>query len=122
MTRKFRENIGTVLEETEEEIVAGVEDCRMELKELSNNEDAELGDRATNSKSVDELDSVMRHYEKRLARTRSAKRRLENGTYGVCVDCGKPINENRLAATPEALFCIACASTRERLRKYRNHS
>lgn len=122
MTRKFRQNIGTVLEETEEEIVAGFRDCEEELKDLSNNEYTELGDRAANSKSVDELDSVMRYYERRLARTRSAKKRLENGNYGICMECGKTISEPRLSANPAALFCIECASRRERLRKYRRHA
>ncbi|MCA1007346.1 TraR/DksA C4-type zinc finger protein [Rhodococcus hoagii] len=39
----------------------------------------------------------------------AAAQRLENGTYGVCARCGKPISEARLDALPAARTCIACA-------------
>jgi RNA polymerase-binding protein DksA len=32
--------------------------------------------------------------------------RLEQGTYGICEACGKPIAEARLEARPAARFCI----------------
>jgi DnaK suppressor protein len=35
-----------------------------------------------------------------------AQQRLEEGTYGTCVDCGKEIPEARLEAIPEAIRCI----------------
>jgi DnaK suppressor protein len=35
-----------------------------------------------------------------------ALRRLDAGSYGVCVDCGRPIPEGRLAARPEAVRCV----------------
>lgn len=40
---------------------------------------------------------------------RAAIKRLENGTYGVCVECGEPIAEARLRALPIAVLCIDCA-------------
>jgi RNA polymerase-binding protein DksA len=40
---------------------------------------------------------------------RAAIQRLENGSYGVCVECGEPIAEARLKALPVALLCIDCA-------------
>nr|WP_281351850.1 TraR/DksA C4-type zinc finger protein [Entomospira entomophilus] len=33
---------------------------------------------------------------------------MENGTYGVCVKCGKMIDKARLEALPEASMCIDC--------------
>lgn len=35
--------------------------------------------------------------------------RLQQGTYGVCDDCGRPIALNRLKARPIARTCIECA-------------
>jgi len=32
--------------------------------------------------------------------------RLDAGTYGFCIDCGKPINEERLSFRPEAARCL----------------
>ncbi|MEV0585821.1 TraR/DksA C4-type zinc finger protein [Nonomuraea sp. NPDC050310] len=45
-----------------------------------------------------------------------ALKRLEEGTYGCCVDCAKPVPEGRLEARPEAARCVQCQSKRERRR------
>ena len=34
--------------------------------------------------------------------------RIETGTYGVCLHCGKAIAERRLAALPWAALCLNC--------------
>jgi DnaK suppressor protein len=40
--------------------------------------------------------------------------RIEQGTYGTCVNCRKPISEERLAAIPWATQCIDCKRLEER--------
>ena len=35
-----------------------------------------------------------------------ALRRLDEGTYGICEECGKPIEVARLEAVPWARYCI----------------
>jgi RNA polymerase-binding transcription factor DksA len=35
-----------------------------------------------------------------------ALRRLDDGTYGICEECGKPIDEARLEAVPWARYCV----------------
>jgi RNA polymerase-binding transcription factor DksA len=35
-----------------------------------------------------------------------ALRRLDQGTYGICEECGKPIDEARLEAVPWARYCV----------------
>ena len=37
-----------------------------------------------------------------------ALRRLEAGTYGVCVSCHNPIPYGRLVVMPEATYCVGC--------------
>lgn len=37
----------------------------------------------------------------------AALARMGAGTYGVCVDCGKPIEQARLEYRPEAARCLA---------------
>ncbi len=39
--------------------------------------------------------------------------RVEDGTYGKCIDCGKLIPEGRLKAIPYAKLCISCKEVRE---------
>jgi DnaK suppressor protein len=36
-----------------------------------------------------------------------ALRRLDDGNYGICEECGKPIDEARLEAVPWARYCVA---------------
>jgi DnaK suppressor protein len=41
-----------------------------------------------------------------LVEVQDALRRLEEGSYGFCLDCGKPIGEARLRAIPWARYCL----------------
>jgi DnaK suppressor protein len=43
-----------------------------------------------------------------LSAVEAALGRLEDGSYGVCSDCGEPIGWPRLNAQPTAERCIAC--------------
>lgn len=45
-----------------------------------------------------------------LAQVEAAIERLEEGTYGNCERCGKPIAPARLEAKPAARRCIACVN------------
>lgn len=49
----------------------------------------------------------------RLRSVNAALERLSQGTYGICVDCDKPIREVRLKALPFAQLCISCKEARE---------
>ncbi len=39
--------------------------------------------------------------------------RIDNGTYGICEECEKPINPERLRALPFASLCISCKRSQE---------
>ena len=44
----------------------------------------------------------------------AAIRRLIDGTYGKCQECGEPIAEARLEVRPYAIYCTKCKSIREK--------
>jgi RNA polymerase-binding transcription factor DksA len=44
----------------------------------------------------------------------AAERRLVEGEYGICVDCGNDIGAERLAAQPAASRCVQCQDMAER--------
>lgn len=48
-----------------------------------------------------------------LGRIEAALERLEDGTYGVCEECGVKIPKKRLNAIPFAAMCVKCASQYE---------
>ncbi|WP_159594211.1 TraR/DksA family transcriptional regulator [Hydrogenophaga sp. BPS33] len=58
-------------------------------------------------------DVQMAHAAEELANVLTAQRRLDDGTYGFCADCGEPITEQRLLAMPQALYCTACQAAHE---------
>ena len=47
------------------------------------------------------------------AQDRGALRRLEEGTFGYCFECGEEISERRLRALPFAVRCKDCEEARE---------
>ena len=48
-----------------------------------------------------------------LAAIRAALARIEDGEYGLCVECEEEIEEKRLERTPAASLCLSCAGSRE---------
>jgi DnaK suppressor protein len=44
-----------------------------------------------------------------LARIEQAERRLREGEYGYCLECGEEIPDGRLAIDPMAERCVGCA-------------
>jgi YteA family regulatory protein len=76
--------------------------------------DNHLADTATETYDR-ELDYTLEeNSEHVLAEIDAALRRIEEGTYGICTNCGKPIPEERLEARPWATLCIDCQRERER--------
>ena len=76
-------------------------------------EPGDLGDWASASA---ETDLGIRIREGEIAELRSidsALQRMDEGTYGICEDCAKPIASARLLAIPNAVQCLECKMARE---------
>lgn len=58
--------------------------------------------------------ALMTEEGKQLALINLALESIQNGTYGICVDCEKVISEGRLRAKPFARLCIDCKTLREK--------
>jgi DnaK suppressor protein len=52
--------------------------------------------------------------ERGLGRTERALAKLDEGTYGVCDACGRPIAHGRLKAMPDGVLCLECAASERR--------
>ena len=46
--------------------------------------------------------------QEELIKMDEAERKLNEGTYGICEECGRDIGEERLAALPCAVRCVEC--------------
>lgn len=69
--------------------------------------EADLADQADVVVSRDTTSAIFSDLEARYDSVLAALRSIENGTYGTCEVCGKPIEEARLTADPAARTCIA---------------
>jgi RNA polymerase-binding protein DksA len=49
-----------------------------------------------------------------LSQVERALQRLDNGTYGICENCGNAIGKARLQAFPRATLCVTCKQREER--------
>jgi len=94
---------------------------QMELARLLRNRD----DIAI-EKSPDALDEVQRAAERELAirnldresallrNVKAALRRIQDGSFGICVHCDEPISPKRLQAVPWTPLCIRCQEAADR--------
>jgi DnaK suppressor protein len=47
-----------------------------------------------------------------LRQIKEALQRINDGTYGICAECEKPISAKRLQAVPWAKYCVQCQEHR----------
>lgn len=106
-----------------------LEDKQDELERIVRNRDA-----ITIEKSADALDEVQHASERELAirnldresnllrNVRSALRRIDDESFGVCLHCEEDISPKRLNAVPWAPFCIHCQEQADRNRTESNDS
>ncbi|MCX6723566.1 MAG: TraR/DksA C4-type zinc finger protein [Candidatus Staskawiczbacteria bacterium] len=73
-----------------------------------NREDGDKDDQADEVQEYDNALSLEYSLELKLKDVNMALEKMENGTYGVCENCGKKIDEKRLLACPEAKTCLKC--------------
>jgi DnaK suppressor protein len=51
---------------------------------------------------------------KLIGKVKEALTRIEDGTFGICETCGKPISEKRLMVRPVTTECIDCKTEEEK--------
>ncbi|MBI2894126.1 MAG: TraR/DksA C4-type zinc finger protein [Deltaproteobacteria bacterium] len=52
-----------------------------------------------------------------LSKIDKALAKIEDGSFGVCENCGEEISAKRLEARPETTLCIRCKEDQERVEK-----
>ena len=85
------------------ERVVGISD---DLREPSSKD---FEERATETEGDEVMESLGNAGLVEINRIQAALARMENGTYGICGECGADISEKRLKAVPYAAKCIDCA-------------
>ena len=104
------------LEEERDRLMVMIRDYELELEEARLTESS--SDRSPDPGNA-EAGSMKFEYEKELSieqntvdllgKVERALENIENGRYGICESCGKPIPMARLDALPYVTLCVDCA-------------
>ena len=68
-----------------------------------------IADIGSDASGMELMLGLASNQQKLLQQVNEALARIEEGTYGLCQVCGKPIPQARLEAIPEAELCLNCA-------------
>ena len=91
--------------------VDGMEDSRDEISDPTDRASLE-GNRSLTLRIRDRERKLITKIEEALGR-------IDDGSYGVCDDCGGPIAVERLRARPVTTLCITCKAEQEEAEKRR---
>lgn len=85
------------------------------LEDLTDNNEmfADPADRATVESDRAFTLRIRDRERKLIKKIHGALQRMENGTFGVCEECGDEISVARLKARPVTRLCINCKSKQE---------
>ena len=104
-----------MLEERRRELLSEVQG-RMRDVRSEGNKDRDVLDQGESSEVDIQEDiefALIQMKSETLTKIDAALRRLEEGTYGDCFECGDQISEARLRALPFAVRCKDCEEARE---------
>jgi DnaK suppressor protein len=107
---KFRK----ILLKEREQIVGEVKQIVESSKEMGQDGIQDIGDEAANIYNKQVLLSLNENERMRLQEVDEALDRIENGTYGICEECGGPISLKRLEVRPVAKYCVPCLTKLEK--------
>lgn len=108
--KRYRE----ILEAKRADVLARVRQARTAEHEGGEEDAPDLGDRALSTMSRDLNYQLTATERDILRRVEAALKRLDEGSFGACTNCGKQVQAGRLAAVPWARHCIACQELQDR--------
>jgi DnaK suppressor protein len=112
-SQRYQE-LRTILEDRRREIQSEVQsrmkDVRADAGQVGVVDEVETSE----SDIQDEIEfALIQMKAETLNKIEEALRRLEEGTFGYCFECGEEISERRLRALPFAVRCKDCEEARE---------
>ena len=109
-----RDVVQTELNELQQELEDYGVEQEIERGGLGNH----LAEDGTNVQEQERILAVSADLGVLLTLVDGALQRIDEGTYGICQRCGKPINSERLEAFPYVAYCIECQTIVERQRPH----
>jgi DnaK suppressor protein len=100
-----------------EEMLADLDRSIAVLQEEHPEAEHHTADAGASLSDADRIDAALEAMRRQRAQVVEALGRAQAGTYGTCVDCGRPVPQGRLEARPEASRCVSCQGKRDRLHR-----
>jgi DnaK suppressor protein len=97
-----------------EQIAGEVKQIVESSNEMGQDGIQDIGDEAANIYNKQVLLSLNENERMRLKEVDESLDRIENGTYGICEECGGPISLKRLEVRPVAKYCVPCLTKLEK--------
>ncbi|HEX7036895.1 MAG TPA: TraR/DksA family transcriptional regulator [Pseudomonadales bacterium] len=113
------DEIKAVLERRRAELVERRERIARHTRHRDEPLPPDFAEQAVELENGETLVALDREVNSEIREIDQALRRLEEGTYGECAECGEPISEQRLKALPFARLCIDCANKQQSSRGLR---
>jgi DnaK suppressor protein len=85
-----------------------------DMRQDSNGDFPDPTDRASLESDRNFLLRIKDRERKLIMKVKEALDRVDNGTFGICESCGRPISEKRLMARPVTTQCIDCKTEEEK--------
>ncbi|HUZ78794.1 MAG TPA: TraR/DksA C4-type zinc finger protein [Chloroflexota bacterium] len=113
-----QQSMRTRLTADRERILAEIESEQERRRVLADSSGGERygnhpGDEGSDTFDKESSLAIQASLEAMLAEINHALHRIDEGTYGVCENCGQPIPVERLEIRPQATLCITCKSKLE---------
>ena len=112
--KEVRAELDTEIQRLTAEISSAETDLNEFLKEPIDGAGDDQADAGAKSFEREHELSLVAGARTGLEQNLHALARLEDGTYGICENCGNPIGKLRLQAYPRATLCMTCKSRQER--------
>lgn len=110
MTSEF-EAVREKLLQQKQELLARAAKVRADITRSSGPLDKDFAEQVVQMENDAVLAGIGEATAAELAQINRALAQIEQGSYGICSQCGKPIGERRLQALPYSDRCITCADT-----------
>ena len=75
--------------------------------------EADSEERAKQLEDCEVVDALGNAAKRELRKISATLARMKTGEFGICIDCGMPIDEDRIEVYPQTLECIDCATMNE---------
>lgn len=98
-----RSHVTDEIDQLDQQVRTFVDDA-----ESSQGVDNHIGDEADNIFEKERLLTIRAELVERRTQIERALQKVDEGTYGICENCGRPIAPERLEALPFASLCISC--------------